>query len=115
MTTKKISQLTSPDGKPAAIAVSAPGCFVHDDVAIEQHPAISWGKVFSEPCSGNAVDFYVTGEEYFAAVMEAIAGAKKTIFIAGWQVNFDVELSGGKTLYQCLEKAIDANSALRFM
>ncbi len=88
---------------------------MHDDVAIEQHPAISWGKVFSEPCSGNAVDFYVTGEEYFAAVMEAIAGAKKTIFIAGWQVNFDVELSGGKTLYQCLEKAIDANSALRFM
>lgn len=113
MTTKQISQLVSADGKPAATAVSAPGCFIHDDVPIPKNPDISWGRVFSEPSSGNKVDFYVTGEEYFTAVAHALATAKKTIFIAGWQVNFDVELSGGKTLYQILETAIDANPALR--
>ena len=113
MTSKHISQLISADGKPEAHAISAPGCFVHDDVPVEGHDKISWGKVFSEPCRGNAVDFYVTGAEYFAAVAQAIAKARKTIFIAGWQVNFDVELHGGRTLYQYLESAIDANPALR--
>ena len=107
MTSKQISQLISADGTPTATAVSAPGCFVHDDVPIAKHPDITWGKVFSEPSSGNSVEFYVTGEEYFAAVADAIAGAKKSIYIAGWQVNFDVELTTGKTLYEFLEKAID--------
>ncbi|WP_371766655.1 phospholipase [Massilia sp.] len=113
MTSKQISQLISADGAPIATAVSAPGCFVHDDVPIAKHPDITWGKVFSEPSNGNSVDFYVTGEEYFAAVADAIAGAEKSIYIAGWQVNFDVELTAGKTLYECLEKAIDSNPALR--
>lgn len=113
MTSKQISQLISAVGTPTATAVSAPGCFVHDDVPIAKHPDITWGKVFSEPSNGNSVEFYVTGEKYFAAVADAIAGAKKSIYIAGWQINFDVELTTGKTLYECLEKAIDSNPALR--
>lgn len=113
MTNKHVSQLVSPDGKAAAVATSAPGCFIHDGVAIEKHPDMTWGSAFSEPSSGNKVDFYVTGEEYFTEVAAAIAGAKKSIYIAGWQVNFDVELAGGKTLFQCLEKAIDSNPSLR--
>jgi phospholipase D1/2 len=113
MANKYVSQLVAADGKAAATATSAPGCFVHDGVPVEKHPDISWGSVFSEPCSGNKVDFYVTGEEYFAAVAEAIAGAKRSIYIAGWQVNFDVELVAGKTLFQCLEKAIDTSPSLR--
>jgi phospholipase D1/2 len=113
MTNKHIAQLVSADGKAIAAATSAPGCFIHDGVALEKYPDLSWGGPFSEPGSGNSVDFYVTGEEYFQAVASAIAGAAKSIYIAGWQVNFDVELAGGKTLFQCLEKAIDANPALR--
>jgi phospholipase D1/2 len=113
MTNKHISQLVSKDGKAAATATSAPGCFIHDGVPVEKHTNMSWGNAFSEPCSGNKVDFYVTGEEYFAAVAEAIAGAKNSIYIAGWQVNFDVELVAGTTLFQYLEKAIDTNPSLR--
>lgn len=113
MTNKHIAQLVSADGKAIAAATSAPGCFIHDGVALEKYPDLSWGGPFSEPGSGNSVDFYVTGEEYFQAVASAIAGATKSIYIAGWQVNFDVELAGGKTLFQCLEKAIDANPTLR--
>lgn len=113
MSSKTITQLVARDGKPAAPATSAPGCFIHDGVPLKGYPNRSWGKPFAEPCNGNDVDFYVTGEEYFTAVAGAIAKAKKSIFITGWQVNFDVELVNGITLYQCLEKAIDSNPALR--
>lgn len=113
MTNKHIAQLVSKDGKAIAAATSAPGIFIHDGVPVEKHPDIAWGSVFSEPSSGNKVDFYVTGEEYFAAVAAAIDSAKKSIYIAGWQVNFDVELAGGKTLFQYLEKAIDQRPLLR--
>jgi phospholipase D1/2 len=113
MTNKHISQLVAADGKAVAAATSAPGCFIHNGVPLEKHPDMSWGSAFSEPSSGNKVEFYVTGEEYFNAVATAISGARKSIYIAGWQVNFDVELAGGKTLFQCLEKAVDSNPALR--
>ena len=113
MTNKHVSQLVSTDGKAAATATSAPGCFIHDDVPVEKHPDMRWGSVFSEPSSGNKIEFYVTGEEYFAAVAGAISWAKKSIYIAGWQVNFDVELTSGKTLFQYLEAAVDCNPSLR--
>jgi phospholipase D1/2 len=113
MTNRHISQLVSEDGKPVAAATSAPGCFIHDGVPVEKHPDVSWGSPFAEPCSGNNVDFYVTGEEYFAAIAAAIAGATKSIYITGWQVNFDVELIAGRTLFQCLETAIESNPSLR--
>jgi len=113
MTNKRIAQLVTQDGKAIAAATSAPGCFIHDGVPIAKHPDMSWGSAFSEPSSGNKVDFYVTGEEYFSAVAAAIESAKKSIYIAGWQVNFDVELAGGKTLFQYLEKAIDQKPLLR--
>jgi len=113
MTNKHIAQLVSKDGKAIAAATSAPGFFIHDGVPVEKHPDIAWGSAFSEPSSGNKVEFYVTGEEYFAAVAAAVDSAKKSIYIAGWQVNFDVELAGGKTLFQYLEKAIDQRPLLR--
>jgi phospholipase D1/2 len=113
MASKYVCQLVSKDGKAAATATSAPGCFIHDGVPVEKHPHLTWGKSFSEPRGGNQVDFYVTGEEYFSAVASAIEGASKSIYIAGWQVNFDVELVAGRTLYQYLEKAIDSKPALR--
>jgi phospholipase D1/2 len=113
MTKKHISQLVSADGKAIAAATSAPGCFIHDGVPLEKHPGMTWGRAFSEPSNGNHVEFYVTGEDYFAAIAAAIAGAEKSIYIAGWQVNFDVELIPGRTLFQCLETAIDSNPSLR--
>lgn len=112
MADKTISQIVSKEGKPVAPATSAPGCFIQDGKPIPQHPDLKWGKVFSEPRSGNDVDFYVTGSEYFDALTAAIASAKKSIYITGWQVNFDVELQPGKTMYQLLEKAIDDHPEL---
>ena len=113
MSQKKISQLVTPDGKPAAPATSAPGVFIHDQEALRWFPQRQWAPPFSDPSSGNQVDFYVTGESYFDAVASAIEGATESIYIAGWQVNFDVELKGGKTLFEYLEAAIDRQPALR--
>ena len=114
MTAKNISQLVGADGKPAAAATSAPGCFIHDNEAVRNFANMEWAKPFSQPHSNNKVDFYVTGEEYFNALATAIEGAHESIFIAGWQINFDVELkAGGKTLFEYLEAAIDKNKNLR--
>lgn len=110
---KSISQLVRNDGEAIAVATSAPNCFIHDGQSPENAPNVVWGDVFSEPRSGNAVNFYVTGEEYFKALEGAFASAREAIYITGWQVNFDVELTDGRTLFEHLEGAIEANTNLR--
>jgi phospholipase D1/2 len=113
MTEKSISQIVRKDGTPYAAATSAPKCFIHDGEPPANGAGIEWGDTFSEPRSGNAVKFYVTGEEYFAALEVAFQNARESIYIIGWQVNFDVELTDGKTLFEHLEKAIEANKKLQ--
>ncbi|WP_373376694.1 phospholipase [Cupriavidus nantongensis] len=94
---KQILQVLTSEGKPAKTADSIPGCFVLD------------GKAFSTPQKGNALKHYVNGVEYFKDVAAAIENATASIFIAGWQVNYDVLLTGSKTLWDCLRGAIDKN------
>jgi phospholipase D1/2 len=130
MTNKHIHQLLKEDGTPAAPATSAPGWCIHEGVPVASFPKQKFGKVFAEPTFGNKVDFYVTGQEYFSHLAAAIRDAKHTIFITGWQVNFDVQLvtetkeeknvvgmkkkvTKWKTLFECLEAAIEKNPALR--
>ncbi|MFS2106522.1 MAG: phospholipase D-like domain-containing protein [Ralstonia sp.] len=90
---KQIHQIVGKDGKPAKTAASAPGCFLQGD------------EFFSKARKGNAVHYYPTGAEYFEQVASAIENAKTCVFIAGWQVNFDVVLTGKKTLWTCLRTA----------
>jgi phospholipase D1/2 len=113
MTKKTISQIVGEDGKPAAQATSAPNCFIYDGKSPSYGGEIAWGETFADPRRGNNVKFFVTGEEYFQAVATAFKNAQSSIYITGWQVNFDVELAGGKTLFEYLEAAIDANKQLR--
>lgn len=121
-TPKVANQLINPDGSAAATATSAPGWFVSDDqdvqVANNSRPkgtSIKWGNLFSGTQSGNQVDFFVTGTDYFSNVFSAICTAKKCVFIAGWQVNYDVELSGGKTLFDALQQAIKNGATVYVM
>lgn len=104
--TKTISQVVGEDGKPLAGGTSAPDFFVYEDDKLKAPKDYPWGPLFSEKQKGNNVDFYVTGEEYFTQVAQAIEKATKSIFIIGWQVNFDVELVGKKTLFNCLDNAL---------
>lgn len=110
----QITQLVTPDGKPAAVATKATGWFIHDGQPVGSFPDYQWGEAFSEPTSGNDVEFFWTGAAYFDAVRKAIGQAKKKIFVTGWQVNFDVILSSkdGKTLFQHLREAMARNKEL---
>jgi phospholipase D1/2 len=62
---------------------------------------------FAPTRSGNAVKSFTTGEAYFNAVADAILRAQKSIFIAGWQVNWDAQLKPGLRLIDALKSALD--------
>lgn len=47
---------------------------------------------FAPPRYGNQCTPFITGREYLKAVANAIRGAEKFIFIADWQLDYDVEL-----------------------
>lgn len=62
---------------------------------------------FAPARSGNKADGFVTGESYFKSVVIALEGAQQSIFIAGWQINWDVQLVPGKRLIDVLKSALD--------
>ena len=60
---------------------------------------------FSFPARGNAVKPYFNGKAYFAELITEFAAAKESIYIAGWQVNWDAQLAPNVRLYDCLLEA----------
>lgn len=119
-TPKTIQPIVDKDGKPVATGVSTPKWFVDSkDIEIKNYARVSngnkftaWGPLFSRPSKANVVEFYTTGESYFEKVAAAISGAKTTVFIAGWQINYDVQLTGTTTLFDCLLSAIKNGATL---
>lgn len=108
---KTVHSITGKDGK-ALPAYSALDWFVKDGTECQ---GFGDGPVFSQPHAGNHVEFYPNGKSYFKAVAEAIEGAKKCVFIAGWQINFDVILTGEKRLFDCLLKAVENGASVYVM
>lgn len=97
---RHLHQINRQDGTPC-VAYSAPDFFVTEP------------SMFAPKRNGNQVRFFTTGEDYFKDVADAILGAKTSIFITGWQINYDVLLDGKKTLWQCLHQALTANPELK--
>ena len=122
--TKVAHQVVDKNGKPVSPAVSTPEWFVktftdiqvedYKDVASTQAP-LTWGTLFSEPQGDNAVEFFTTGADYFEKVSAAISNAKSSVFITGWQINYDVELFGKKTLFHCLQDAMKGGATIYVM
>ncbi|WP_189458744.1 phospholipase [Jeongeupia chitinilytica] len=103
-----MNAVTLLDGKPATTVFST-------DSAIKNDPAAAAtfkGPAFSIDRPGNKVQFFTTGKDYYDDVAAAIENAQKSIFITGWQINFDVLLTPGKRLLDCLAKALK-NPAVR--
>ncbi|MBA4109829.1 MAG: hypothetical protein C0487_09590 [Leptothrix sp. (in: Bacteria)] len=71
------------------------------------------GGGFAPTRLGNLVKPFTTGEAYFSTVADAIARAKKSVFIAGWQINWDTELKAGTRLIDALKTALDNNPAVK--
>ena len=61
---------------------------------------------FAPTRSANSVKSFSTGESYFADLVAAMDNARESIFIAGWQVNWDVELVPGRRLIDVLKAAL---------
>ena len=62
---------------------------------------------------GNTVTPFTTGQDYYAALAAAIAGAGQTVCMLGWQINWDVHLVPGLRLYDAILKAVTANKSLK--
>jgi phospholipase D1/2 len=81
-------------------------CFVTDPVWVTK----------SDPYAmtdGNDVKPYLTGKEYFKALAAAIAAAEKSIYMLGWEINWDVHLIPGVRLYDAFLNAAKAKPALK--
>ncbi|WP_339432589.1 MULTISPECIES: phospholipase D-like domain-containing protein [unclassified Pseudomonas] len=97
---KEISQINTAQGK-ALPAVNAPDFFIQDESA------------FAPKRSGNDVRFFTTGEDYYKDLATEIGNAQTSIFITGWQINYDVTLDGKQSLWECLHAALVKTPALK--
>ncbi|SUP80543.1 phospholipase D-like domain-containing protein [Yersinia wautersii] len=68
---------------------------------------------FAEYTEGNAVQAFLGGKAYFAALLAAFKQAKKFIYITGWQVNWDAQLAEGVRLVDALMDAVLASPQLQ--
>lgn len=70
--------------------------------AVATEPLWTLTRMFAQPTKGNAVKPYFNAKAYFAELINAFAAAKESIYIAGWQVNWDAQMAPGVRLYDCL-------------
>ena len=103
---REISQLYSPDGE-AYAAYGTHALWLGD-----AHQFAPWRE-------GNKVAPFTAGEDYFKAVAAAMKAAAAEIWIAGWEVNWDVTLIAGtattppERLIDVLLKAASENKDLK--
>ncbi len=97
---KEITQINTAAGK-ALPAFSAPDFFIQEDTA------------FAPKRSGHEVRFFTTGEDYYTDLAKEISQAQTSIFITGWQINYDVTLDGKQSLWQCLHAALVKTATLK--
>lgn len=71
------------------------------------------GNAFAPLRQNNKVKCFTTGKEYFSVVAAAMKAAKKSIFIAGWQVNWDVQLTDEDRLIDILHGRIHSSETFR--
>ncbi|EAW0644481.1 hypothetical protein TS15_02425 [Salmonella enterica] len=64
---------------------------------------------FAEFTEGNDVEAFLGGKAYFSALLDAFESAQKTIYITGWQVNWDAQLAKGIRLVDALLKQVRQN------
>lgn len=76
---KNLTQMVGEDNK-ALPAEANPDFFLND------------ANIYAPVWYNNKVDFFTTGEKYYARLGEVIDKAKKSVFITGWQINYDIPL-----------------------
>src|SRR5690606_15896865 len=97
---RQLDQLNSAEGEPLC-ATSAPDWFIRPDPR--------FGPPYARKRAGNNVRFFTNGDDYFKDVAAAISNARHSIYISGWQINYEVRLDGDKRLWDCLAEALRKN------
>jgi phospholipase D1/2 len=96
---RSVNQICDQDGKPYQ-------AFLTDPVWVTRGDPYMMTE-------GNSVAPLLTGEAYFGELASAIKSAKKSIYMLGWQINWDVMLRPGLRLYDALLAAAKAEPALK--
>ena len=69
---------------------------------------------FSNHSEGNKVKAFTTGKDYFIDLISQIGAAQESVYITGWQVNWDAQVDEkGQRLYDLLLNAVQNNKALK--
>lgn len=76
---KNLTQIVDEEGT-ALPAETNPDFFLND------------ANIYAPVWYNNKVDFFTTGEKYYTRLGEVIDKAKKSVFITGWQINYDIPL-----------------------
>lgn len=97
---RQLDQLNTAEGEPLC-ATSAPDWFIRPDPR--------FGPPYARKRAGNNVRFFTNGEDYFKDVAAAISNARHSIYISGWQINYEVRLDGDRRLWDCLAEALRKN------
>jgi len=63
---------------------------------------VHYSQVFSDPVGGNTVTPLLSGKAYFEALIKALRAATSEVLIAGWQINWDAQLTRELRLYDVL-------------
>ncbi|GJI95431.1 hypothetical protein RugamoR57_21490 [Duganella caerulea] len=74
---------------------------------------LSESSPFAPLRQGNRVECFTTGAEYFKALEKVLSSATKSIFIAGWQVSWNVELTPGRRLIDILHERVCSSEHFR--
>lgn len=68
---------------------------------------------FADFTEGNKVEYFLGGKAYFAELLVAFKQATKSIYITGWQVNWDAQLAEGIRLIDALLDAAKNSPQLK--
>lgn len=68
---------------------------------------------FADFTEGNDAKAFLGGKAYFSALLDEFGKAQKTIYITGWQVNWDAQLAEGIRLVDALLEQVQAKPQLK--
>ena len=110
MSSKEAGEFDYPEDQALAYVLLDPTGKAANKTVMARHAPLR--RQQSQPASfaperyGNQVVPFTTGEAYFKDVCAAIQKAKKSVFIAGWQVNWATKLVGETRLIDALQAAV---------
>ena len=99
-------KLLGQDGKYTVSGQAAAQADAHGQDLLEKN-------AFAPLRQNNDVVCFTTGVKYFETVAAAMKAAKKSIFIAGWQVNWDVQMTASERLIDILHGRIQSSDTFR--